>query len=295
MDPVRKARARRPAPGFFGFLPMLLLFAILNGTRALGQEGGVVRSIVLHGNRSFTTDQVRGWMETKEGGPFRDSDVEGIVRGYSGEGYLFARVDSVSFLSTGDSDAVDLSIWIAEGKPAVVSTIQISGARAVPEHELLALLETAQGKRFSPGVLEQDIQTILRHYEDLGYPLAKASIQDITFQDEPDQVLSSITLSVDEGNRIRLSDIRIEGNTTTRANVILREARWRPGAIYQSGQPERIKRRLEKLQLFSSVSLPELYLNPPRGFFSRSVREIPIDSTASSATFLRRRPASPGT
>jgi outer membrane protein assembly factor BamA len=262
MNAKRKARARCPAPGFFGFLVMFLLLATLNGSGALSQEKGVVRSISLHGNRSFTAEQVREWLETKEGGPFHASDAEGIVRGYSGEGFLFARVDSVSFVPTGDSDDVDLSIWIAEGKPAVVSSVQISGTHALPEHELLALLETAKGKRLSPRILERDIGTILKYYEDLGYPLAKVSIQDIAFQDEPDRVLSSITLAVDEGERIRLSDIRIEGNTTTKADVILREARWRPGAIYESGQPERIKRRLEKLQLFSSVSVPELYLNP---------------------------------
>jgi outer membrane protein insertion porin family len=168
----------------------------------------------------------------------------------------------VSLLPTGDSSADDLSIWIEEGKPAVVSAVQITGTRAVSERELLALVETAKGKRFYPGVLERDIQTVLRHYEDLGYPLARVTIQDVRFQDEPEHVPASIVLAVDEGARVRLSDFRIEGNASTKADVILREVRWSPGAIFRGNQPERIKRRLERLQLFSSVSMPQLYLNP---------------------------------
>jgi outer membrane protein assembly factor BamA len=262
MNGERKARARRPAPGFFGFLVIPLLLASLMGEGALSQERSIVGSISLYGNRSFSAGQVRDWLGTTEGGHFSASDLEGIVRGYVAEGYLFARVDSASFVPTGDSSEADLSIWIDEGKPAFVSSIRIAGTKGVSERELLDLLETAKGKRFYPGVLERDIQTVLRRYEDFGYLLARVVIQDVAFQDEREQVLSSVILSVDEGARVRLSDFRIEGNTSTKADVILREARWKPGAIFQENQPERIKRRLEKLQLFSSVSMPELYLDP---------------------------------
>ena len=262
MNGERKARARRAAPGFFGLLAISLLLAPLVGLRAQTLEKSVVRSVTVHGNRSFSIAQVREWMQTREGGQFSTSDLEGVVRGYVAEGYLFARIDSVTLLPTGDSSAADLSVWIVEGKPAVVSSVQITGAKAVSDRELLALLETEKGKRFYPSVLERDIQNLLQHYEAIGYPLARVAIQDVSFQDQREQVLSSLMLSVDEGTRVRLSDLRIEGNTSTKADVILREARWSPGEIFRGNQPERIKRRLDKLQLFSSVSTPELYLNP---------------------------------
>jgi len=258
----RKARARRPAPGFFGFLVISLLLASLVASRAAGQEKGVLRSVTVYGNRSFSAGQVLDWLGMKEGEHFAASSIERIVRGYVDEGYLFARIDSASLVFSPDSSAVDLSIWVEEGKPAVVASVQVTGAKAVADGDLLALLETAKGKRFYPGVLERDIQKVLRHYDGLGYPLARVRIQDISFQNEPDRVLSTIVLSVDEGTRVRLSDFRIEGNTSTKADVILREARWRPGTDFQTGQAERIQRRLQRLQLFSSVSTPELYLNP---------------------------------
>jgi outer membrane protein assembly factor BamA len=59
---------------------------------------------------------------------------------------------------------------------------------------------------------------------------------------------------------LHISEIHIEGNKTTKEYVIMREARVREQELFRGDLPERIKRRLDHLQLFSSVSLPELYL-----------------------------------
>jgi outer membrane protein insertion porin family len=200
-------------------------------------------------------------MESREGGRFLTSDLERIVARYVDEGYPFARIDSLSTVLAGDSDTIDLSIWLQEGKPAVVSSVRLIGVKSIDEHELRASLETTADKPFIPRALERDILSMLQLYERNGYPFAKIEFQDISFLEEPERVRVTVVLNVIEGNLAKLATLRVEGNTSTKADVILREARVAEGELFRGNQAEKIKRRLERLQLFSSVSLPELFVN----------------------------------
>jgi outer membrane protein insertion porin family len=117
-----------------------------------------------------------------------------------------------------------------------------------------------EGDLFIPSVLEQDIQSILQLYESKGYPLAHAVIQNVSFTDSIAEMSVKVKLVIHEGKEIHVSELRIEGNKTTKDYVITREARLYTNELFRNDLPERIKRRLDHLQLFSSVSLPELYL-----------------------------------
>jgi outer membrane protein insertion porin family len=113
---------------------------------------------------------------------------------------------------------------------------------------------------FVPSILEQDIQSILQLYENKGYPLAKVVIQNISFTDSTEEMSTRVQIHIDEGKELHITELRIEGNKTTKDYVITREARLYKNELFSGDLPERIKRRLDHLQLFSSVSLPELYL-----------------------------------
>lgn len=201
-------------------------------------------------------------METKQGAPFVQSDPERIILRYASEGFLFTRIDSVRFSPMADDSTVGLVLSIREGKKAVLSSLQMDGLRSLDEREVGELLSTRRGEKFVPAVLEQDIGTLLQLYEKSGYPFARVEIRDIRFDERKDSVMAAITLSIDEGVQARIQNLRVEGNTTTKTAVITREARLSEGEVFRGDQPRRVKQRLERLQLFSSVSMPALYLNP---------------------------------
>ncbi len=85
-------------------------------------------------------------------------------------------------------------------------------------------------------------------------------IQNITFSDSTNEMSVKVQVHIDEGKALHVAEMRIEGNRKTKDYVIVREARLRENELFHSDLPARIKRRLEHLQLFSSVSVPELYL-----------------------------------
>jgi len=201
-------------------------------------------------------------METKQGAPFVTSDPERIISRYASEGFLFARVDSVRFLPMANGSSVGLVLSIREGRKVVVSSLQMDGLRSLHEPEVEGALSTRKGEKFVPAVLERDIGELLQLYEKAGYPFARVEIRDISFLELKDSMGAAITLSIDEGAQARIQNLRVEGNTTTRVEVIRREARLTEGEVFRGDQPGRVKQRLERMQLFSSVSMPMLYVNP---------------------------------
>jgi outer membrane protein insertion porin family len=216
------------------------------------------------GNHALSANQLTAALSTKRGGPFSESilagDRERILDLYKNRAYLYARIDSMQVHYDTISHDVEVHIFLTEGKPSVVRRIEFDGCQNLTAAELYPGMQLHEGDPFLPSLLEQDIQTLLQQYERKGYPLSKIAVQNVSFVDSADEMSVTVQLHIDEGKALRISEIHIEGNKTTKDYVIMREARVRENELFRSDLPERIKRRLDHLQLFSSVSLPELYL-----------------------------------
>ena len=231
---------------------------------AHAQTSMTVRSINFEGNHAFSANQLASVLLTKKDGKFSESvltaDLERILDFYKGQAYLHTCVDSVWMKRDTLRQDVEVRIFLNEGKPSVVRQIELDGYRNFSAAELYAVMRLHEGDMFVPSILEQDIQSILQLYERKGYPLAKVVIQNISFTDSTEEMSARVQIHIDEGKELHVAELRIEGNKTTKDYVITREARLYENELFSGDLPERIKRRLDHLQLFSSVSLPELYL-----------------------------------
>lgn len=257
----RKASAACGSPGFFRFVMCGGAILCAFSTATTAQEQRLVSAITMKGVVLVPSSTVRRWMETKLGNPFAPSDVERIVSGYASEGFLFARIDSVNFVSSSDSATVGLVLWVHEGKAAFVSSLRMDGVKAMNKRDVEAVVTTRVGEPFVPGLLEHDIRALLELYENSGYPFAKVEIRDVSFVEGKDSVETTIVLEIEEGTLARISRFRIEGNATTKTGVITREARLTEGELFRGDQPRKVKQRLERMQLFSSVSVPDLFVD----------------------------------
>jgi outer membrane protein insertion porin family len=223
-----------------------------------------MHSVEFEGNHVISSNQLTTALLTKRGGPFSESiwadDRERILDLYKNRAYLHARIDSMQLHCDTISHEVDAHIFLAEGKLSVVRRIEFDGCKNLAAAELYSSMQLHEGDPFIPSLLEQDVQTILQQYERKGYPLSKIAVQNVSFIDSADEMSVIVQLHIDEGKALHISEIHFEGNKTTKDYVIMREARVRENELFSSDLPERIKRRLDHLQLFSRVSLPELYL-----------------------------------
>lgn len=261
----RRARAEFPSPGFFRFsLLVALVVSSISITRA--QHGLEVRSVHIHGLRAITdSDALFAW-KTQTGTPFRtpdfDSDLQLLISKLRYEGYTRARIDSVTVDTVDKSTQIALHLWLHEGERALIESIELIGDSVSGEGYRRWFAESAAGTEFSARRLESEIEQLLRFLEKEGYALAGVRIADIRYDHTGERSTVRIALRIDRGNRIRIRGLRITGNARTADNVIVREARIGENQLFEPDLPLQVKRRLERLQLFSSVSMPEVHLRP---------------------------------
>jgi outer membrane protein insertion porin family len=227
------------------------------------QSSLTVRSLNFEGNHEFSASQLASVLALTQDGiysePIMRAGLERILDLYKNQAYLHAHVDSVSVKRDTMRRDADVRIFLTEGKPSVLRQIEFDGCRKFTSVDLIAVMRLHEGDLFIPSLLEQDVQSMLQLYERKGYPLAKIVIQNITFTDSTEEMSAKVQIHIDEGKELHITELRIEGNKTTKEYVISREARLHSDEVFRSDLPEIIKRRLDHLQLFSSVSLPDLY------------------------------------
>ena len=257
----RKASAGHATPGFFRFVFCAFAAIVLVVNLGNSQERRTIRRLTVSGNALVPSGTIAKWLDSHPGGRFIASDVQTLASRYAVEGFPMARVDSVIFQLTADTSQVDVWLWIREGKPARISSIRMDGLKALSENTARSAVLTAVGQKFDPALLERDIASLLTTYEKSGYPFARISLGEISFEQGTDSLEAHIVLVIDEGILARMNHVRVEGNTSTKTSFIVREARIADGEIFRGDQPEKVKQRLQRLQLFSSVALPELYFH----------------------------------
>lgn len=178
---------------------------------------------------------------------------------YRKNGFYNFRLDSMSVEQAGDSLNARMTIYLHEGVQSTIHTIDFIGNQSVPSSQLRAMMETAVGDPLNEELLEADIRSILNYYSDNGRPFAKI-LSDSISVDRADASRVLLSLAIVEGPRVFLNEMQIEGNATTATDVIVREARLESLAPFQQERVNRIKRRLDRMQLFASVSEPQLYI-----------------------------------
>ena len=231
---------------------------------AQARESGTIRSVEFRGNRAVPEHTILESLPAGRGSLFSEegvrSDSKYILKLYQEEGYIDACIDSAVTGADSSSRQIAVIFYITEGKLSVVQDIKFLGNALFTNTELLASMTMRIGNRFVPALLEKDIKTLLNLYDQKGYPLAKVSVLNLERRPENDVVQCIPVLRVKEGPLVLIKEIQVQGNTKTKDYVILREARLKPEELYTPELLQKVRQRVERLQLFSSVSVPDMYL-----------------------------------
>lgn len=164
------------------------------------------------------------------------------------QGNYFANIDSLTFV--GDSSS--LNVYVTSGRRYVISRIDLTG-------DLMLIdvpLRSQRGEILRPEQLEADIRDILKLYESLGYPLATVVAESI----DVDTVGLVVKLRIEKNGAARIGRISVEGNSSTRENVIIREFGLKVGDLLVPTKLEQGQSALERLGYFETVEQPQILL-----------------------------------
>lgn len=165
-----------------------------------------------------------------------------------------------------------LSYRIEEGQRYGVARISVSGNMFFSEAEILKGLRNnskgvevfdpirlkfihsdglTRGRAFSVNGLQASIETLQEMYGRMGFREVR-----VEWKTEPSEIKGELDVhfKIVEGEKFIVDKVIICGNTLTKDEVIRREILLKPGDVFNTELERSSKKKIERLNLFSSVS-----------------------------------------
>ncbi len=150
--------------------------------------------------------------------------------------------------------------------------VRIEGNRFFDAERLMSEIQLKPRSSHSVDLLERDIDRILTLYEENGFPYCQVSPTHFTISD---QGRLSFTFLVEEGPRVEIKEIQLEGLKTTKKEVILRELRGDLLGLFSQSKVDASLRRLERLSYIAEIEKTQLLAgaDPEKGILKISLLE----------------------
>ncbi len=231
-------------------------------------EGGAtkVQAINFIGNRAFSDSQLRDIITTTQSGLFDfikgtniydpdrlSLDRELLRQYYLKNGYADARVVSAGAELARDGSGFYITFVIEEGELFNFGKIDIETALAVANpNALRAELQTTEGAIFDQSAMDRSIERLTLAVSEQGFAFVRVRPRAAR---QPGARAIDVTYVIDEGPRIYIERININGNLRTHDHVIRREFRLAEGDAYNPLLVDKAKKRLQVLGYFKAVDV----------------------------------------
>jgi len=180
------------------------------------------------------------------------ADLETLRSFYLDRGYLNFNITSTQVSITPDKKDIYITINLSEGKQYKIREVTLSGDLVVKPEVLFPLVQINPDDIFSRKRVTEAVDRISAKLGDQGYAFANVNtVPDL--DDEKQEV--SLAFFVDPGDRVYVRHINVEGNVSTRDEVVRREMRQMEGGWFSSSKVERSRTRLQRLGYFKEVNV----------------------------------------
>ena len=228
-----------------------------------------IRAINITGNNVFSDDELRGVIITRESRWWRifsanDNydpdrvayDRELLRRFYLARGYADFRVVSSNAELTRDGKGFFLNFKIEEGKLYTFGEARVSTELdAIDIVELEERISYEAGETYDSRRIDDTVDALRKLVGEKGY--AFAEVRPRTRRDSKGNMVN-VEFVIEEGPRVYVERININGNTRTRDEVIRREMRLSEGDAFNQVLLSRSERNVRGLGFFGAVEVNDL-------------------------------------
>jgi outer membrane protein insertion porin family len=185
--------------------------------------GGRVDSIAVEGNHRITRAAIinAAAIPLKTAIGFRD--IQRALRTL----YDAGEFDSLSVLRTVGPDSAEILVIRVVERP-LLARVTVRGADLLSERSVRDRIDLPAGRPLNPGNLERARQRIDSMYEAEGYYLANVKPQVLPVDSQHVRVV----LDIDEGRRVAIAAVRIEGAHAFPASQIVAQMKTRPEGFW---------------------------------------------------------------
>ncbi len=225
-----------------------------------------VDSIVFVGNRAYSDSRLRREIPTDESSFFNflsstdsydpdrlELDKQVLRQFYLSNGYVDFEVNSAVAELSPDRSGFFLTFTVSEGEQYRFGEIDVvSNAEGVDVDDLRRLISARQGDVYDVRDVEETITDMTFRLGESGYAFTR--ITPVPKKDADNQTVG-ITFEINEGQRVFVERIDIEGNTRTLDRVIRRQFELVEGDAFNALQLRRSRSKIRGLGFFSGVDV----------------------------------------
>jgi outer membrane protein insertion porin family len=231
-------------------------------------EGGAtkVKAINFIGNRAFSDGQLRDIISTTQVGLFDfikgnsiydpdrlAYDRELLRQYYLKNGYADVRVSTGGAELDRDGSGFFITFQIEEGDLYRFGSVSIeSSLPSINAASFRGELLTLSGQVFNASLMDKTVEKLTLAISEQGYAFAR--VRPRADRDAAARIINLVYV-IDEGPRIYIERINVNGNTRTQDYVIRREFRLVEGDAYNPLLVDRAKKRLQSLGFFKAVDI----------------------------------------
>lgn len=237
-----------------------LVFEINEGARTY------VRSINFIGNEKFTDSQLSEEILTKRERWYRflstndvydpdrlEVDKELLRRYYLSQGYADFRVVSAVAELSPDNEGFYLTFSIEEGERYKFGTVDVSTTfKDIDVETLKAELQTKEGKWYDATKVENTVSSLTARLNDMQYAFVDVKPQ---VQRDREGKLINLTYQLNEGPRVFVERINVNGNMRTQDHVIRRELMLAEGDPFNRSKLKKSEQKIRDLGYFEQVDV----------------------------------------
>jgi outer membrane protein insertion porin family len=186
-----------------------------------------------------------------------EQSAELLIEWMKSQGYLAAKLVSISKNYRPNGSHVDLIIYVYEGEQTIVDTVVFQGLTVFKPEELTALLDNGASRPLNLYSLNEGLEKIKAKYRERGYldiKIANEGTNRLVRYSQENR-LADVTLELQEGVQYHVSHIEIEGLQKTQPEVVTRELEIHEGDILSERTWFRSEAKLRRLGLFANASI----------------------------------------
>lgn len=222
-----------------------------------------IRKIQFIGNHVFSEDELKDVIATKERGLFSwltktdnyqeeilKGDLEALTYFYHMKGYIQIKIDPPQVTISPDKKWIYVSIPIEEGDRYQVGTLDYAGDLLFSKDELQKDKKIEPNTQFNRDLLRQEVLRLADKYKDEGYAFANVNVRS-NIHEKTKKV--DLVFDFEKGQKVRIGNIHVSGNSQTRDKVIRRELLINEGDLYNETQLKKSIDKVRALGYFSEV------------------------------------------
>ena len=198
-----------------------------------------------------------GWMPFMNDGEVKvdqlEYDAYRLKETYMKHGYLDAEVSKPLMRVDYSNYTAEIDYQIKEGPQYRVGNVSVAGSlKGLDIRALQDNLKMTKGRIFNIQKMRKDMEMIKNAVGDLGYAYAKVSPQ---LNKDAQKRVVNLKYVIHPGKKVKIHDVLISGNDTTKDRVIRRYIYLAPGDTFNATDLKESKSALGRTGFFESVDI----------------------------------------